>query len=304
MRKKWKEVARLRFVGGRFHDRALDANALSEVQRFLSLVEATAKEQWYSANPEKQRLPPRFEERCRVYLRRINKGSSVAVLEARAEETGQTQFLDRDAEDAIAASNLAYRAFNAIAQDRPLPEEFPKHLVAQFVEFGRTLQENERIEIRATGKKRFVPLRPEHRGRWTQFEAKPYTDSLQIEGEVIEADVRQSRFQIWVDGKAIVVPFSSEQENFVITALRDHRSVRISVSGKAEFSPEGKPIRVIEVTVLSEVPEQPLLFNSDSPSIEDELHAIAMEIPETVWDTLPDDLNEQLDHYVYGTPKR
>lgn len=304
MREKWKEVARLRFMGGRFHDRALDVNALGEVQRFLSLIEATAKEQWYSANPEKQRLPAHFEERCRVYLRRISKGSSVAVLEARTEDAGQTEFLDRDAEDAIAASTLAYRAFNAIAQDRPLPDEFPKHLVAQFLEFGRSLREDERIEIRATGKKRFVLFRPEHRSRWNQFEAKPYTDSLQIEGEVVEADVRQGRFQVWVDGKAIVVPFSSEQETFVTTALRNHHSFRISVSGKAEFSPDGKPIRMIEALELAEVPEQGLLFDSDSLSIEDELQAIAMEIPEAEWEKLPDDLNDQLDHYVYGAPKR
>lgn len=31
---------------------------------------------------------------------------------------------------------------------------------------------------------------------------------------------------------------------------------------------------------------------------------ISASVPDEVWDALPDDLSEQHDHYIYGTPKR
>lgn len=39
-------------------------------------------------------------------------------------------------------------------------------------------------------------------------------------------------------------------------------------------------------------------------SIEDKIAQIVADVPPEVWDNLPDDLSEQLDHYLYGTPKR
>jgi hypothetical protein len=38
--------------------------------------------------------------------------------------------------------------------------------------------------------------------------------------------------------------------------------------------------------------------------IEDLLRELAKKIPQEEWDKLPDDLNANLDHYLYGTPKK
>ena len=38
--------------------------------------------------------------------------------------------------------------------------------------------------------------------------------------------------------------------------------------------------------------------------IEELLSELAKEIPQEEWDRLPDDLNENLDHYLYGGPKK
>ena len=37
--------------------------------------------------------------------------------------------------------------------------------------------------------------------------------------------------------------------------------------------------------------------------IEDLLETLAREIPQEEWDKLPSDLNDNLDHYLYGVPK-
>jgi hypothetical protein len=38
--------------------------------------------------------------------------------------------------------------------------------------------------------------------------------------------------------------------------------------------------------------------------IEEVLRELAKEIPQEEWDKLPEDLNENLDHYLYGVPKK
>jgi len=42
----------------------------------------------------------------------------------------------------------------------------------------------------------------------------------------------------------------------------------------------------------------------ERPSIEDELDRIWDDVPESEWHKLPADLTAQLDHHIYGTPKR
>ena len=38
--------------------------------------------------------------------------------------------------------------------------------------------------------------------------------------------------------------------------------------------------------------------------IEEVIGELAAEVPQEEWDNLPDDLIENHDHYLYGTPKR
>jgi hypothetical protein len=39
------------------------------------------------------------------------------------------------------------------------------------------------------------------------------------------------------------------------------------------------------------------------PRIEDRIAELVRQVPPEAWDSLPDDLIENLDHYIYGTPK-
>jgi hypothetical protein len=44
-------------------------------------------------------------------------------------------------------------------------------------------------------------------------------------------------------------------------------------------------------------------LDPNTPTIEDRLRAIVADVPKEEWDRLPADLSDNLDHYVYGTPK-
>jgi hypothetical protein len=45
-------------------------------------------------------------------------------------------------------------------------------------------------------------------------------------------------------------------------------------------------------------------YDETARPIEDILAELAREIPEEDWKRLPPDLTDNIDHYVYGTPKR
>ena len=44
-------------------------------------------------------------------------------------------------------------------------------------------------------------------------------------------------------------------------------------------------------------------LDPNAPTVEDRLRAIVADVPKEEWDRLPADLSDNLDHYVYGTPK-
>ena len=39
-------------------------------------------------------------------------------------------------------------------------------------------------------------------------------------------------------------------------------------------------------------------------SLEEALEEIRKTVPDSAWETLPPDFSDNLDHYIYGTPKR
>ena len=45
-------------------------------------------------------------------------------------------------------------------------------------------------------------------------------------------------------------------------------------------------------------------YDATARPIEEVLAEIAATVPDEEWDRLPPDLTDNLDHYIYGTPKR
>jgi len=45
-------------------------------------------------------------------------------------------------------------------------------------------------------------------------------------------------------------------------------------------------------------------YDQSARPIEELLNELAKEVPQDEWDRLPSDLNENLDHYLYGVSKK
>jgi len=302
----WKEIVQLRFKGERFRDHALDLSAVTELRQFQRIVAETAKALWRAANPDRERLPAHFEDRTRLCLRRIDEGSTVAPLEVWVEDEGQPGLWDAEAKEVKEAVALARDVFDHLDRDLPLPDRFPKELIAEYEEWGKTLEPTEEVEFEPVEtQRRPARVNSRTRERLTRFREAPHSSIVEITGRVLEADVHQQRFQVWVDERtAVVATFNPDQEELVTSALKDHRSLRILVRGTADVSAQGRLIRftaVEHIRLLSEPSEE---TNPEAPAIEDVLADLASGVPEGEWRKLPADLTDNLDHYLYGTPKR
>ena len=61
--------------------------------------------------------------------------------------------------------------------------------------------------------------------------------------------------------------------------------------------------RKMRLTVLPEPVDQPSA-SIDARSLEEKIADIVGKVPEEEWARLPEDMGQNLDHYIYGTPKR
>ena len=300
---KWKEVVRLTFKGERFRDHALDLRALSELSQFQKMVAETAKTLWRAANPDRERLPSHFEERVRLCLRRIEDGSATAPLEVFIEEQDQRTLWGPEPVEINEAVKLTHEVFEAIGADAQLPERFPRTLLPEYARWGQSLSDDEAVELHVPNKKaaRLTLTLKENLAKYVEM---PHEDRVEISGEVFEADVKKGRFQIWSgEDAAVTVAFTHEQEDQVTTALKEHKTARMFVKGSGEYSPQGKLLRVLQVDELRLITSDTHYDKSVRP-VEDLLEELAREIPQEEWDKLPSDLNDNLDHYLYGVPKQ
>lgn len=301
----WREVVRLQFKGERFRDHALDLTAVTELRQFQRIVAETAKALWRAAHPDRERLPARFEDRTRLCLRRIEEGSAVAPLEIYVQDSQQEDLWEPDIQEVREAIALARDVFESVERDEPLPARFPRELVPEYTEWGKTLATDETIDV-APAEPQAKPARvsAETRAKLERFVEPPHPATVELTGHILEADVRQRRFQLWIDDKtAVGAAFTEEQEGLVTSALKEHHSTRVIVHGQVDMSSQGKPIRFTRVDRVSTRTDEASPDLSTRP-IEEVLADIASRVPGQQWAKLPPDLTDQLDHYLYGTPKR
>ena len=68
---------------------------------------------------------------------------------------------------------------------------------------------------------------------------------------------------------------------------------------KMQTFPIEKQQKVLEFVELIEETEKP-----KGQSLLDKLEAISKQVPDEVWEKLPTDGAENIDHYLYGAPKK
>jgi len=307
MSSKWYSIAEVRFSGKHFDEHALDAKALREITNFIDIVANTAKEIWRNEHPDKKQLPPHFkEERVRLSLRRIEPGSAIAPLEILVETAAGT-FEFKELEEPVEAQesvDLIYDALVAAERGESLPSRLPKTVIGSICAWGISLSAQEQLQLSTQNRRKRLAVTQEMRERLQTFVDASYEDSVEVIGEILEADVRQHRFQLWRDGQKISVEFKGEQEKTVTSALHEHGLVHLRVRGRGRHSPSGKLDVIHDVEEITAISVGDETYDTSAKPIETVIAETVSEIPADVWNSVPKDGSANVDHYLYGAPKR
>ncbi len=130
--------------------------------------------------------------------------------------------------------------------------------------------------------------------------------NVELTGSVVAVDVQERTFRMRIDDIGNVsAPFTEEQGYNVLAALTDHDHVRVRVCGRGEFTAQGTLKQISDVASLRIVPEGPAADPAARRlPLEDKIAMNFKNVPAEEWSKLPDDLVDNLDHYLYGTDKR
>jgi hypothetical protein len=294
------DLASLRFEGKRFEGHALDVECTQELIAYRTLILECAKELWRRKNPERVRLPKKFEDGFRVQFDRIEDGSAVVPL-SRVREAPQAELDLGDEFDEAAA--LVDAAVGAADRDDLLPDQLPSNVIPLFAGFGRTLCDDEVLFTRARGSNCEAAYTPKARAVLAQWVGPTYEDKVDLVGEVRMANLGPGAFRLQIadTGAQVEGRFDATQEALVLDALKNHRNVRLRVTGTAEFSTRDRQIkRLLRIDEVGLAPAAVDSFDESAPPIWEQLTKIGLDAPAGTWDVVPVDLSQRIDDVVYG----
>jgi hypothetical protein len=304
MAKRQYELVTHVFRGGRFDDHGLDVDVLTELIKYKEILVESAKELWRRNHPDRQRLPKNFEDSLSLKFYTIVPGSTAVPLMREIEIPEGSLPFEPAPDELDQAVALVADTIETVAADKPFPQALPKNILPLFVEYGKTLREDETIELRPAKTSKTVSYSSKERGQLARMVQARYEDIVDLTGEIRAADLDGGNFALrLVDGSKILGKFSSEQEAIIIEALHNHASRRLRIKGRAEFLPEGNIKRIASVTDLSSQPVGVVSYDKTAKPIWEIAEEIAASVPDEEWDKLPRDLSKNLDHYLYGKPK-
>ena len=294
------------FKGPRFEDHGIDIDVLEELISYKKILVETAKELWRRHNPDHQRLPNNFEDSLCIKFYKLGKGSTEVPLERVIQYDDGELPLPRPEDELDEAVKVVAEAEDAANNDSPLPDGFPKSILQHFEAYGSSLRENESFEQRPANSSRRYVYSSKTRERLRTRSEGQYEDTIDLCGEVRLADLDGKKFAMLLEnGDKVGGYFTQEQEEEITLALREHQSMRLRIKGKGEFAPpEGRLKKITIVQEMKLLKEGEERYDADAPPIWEVAAEIGESVPVEEWDKVPTDLSKNLDHYLYGAPKR
>jgi hypothetical protein len=111
-------------------------------------------------------------------------------------------------------------------------------------------------------------------------------------------DVYEPLSQVAIQEGRLLEEVASEWLKLAAQRGVDGRRLKLMGNCESDASDLGERVTMPPANKQRAVP------NGTGLSIEEKIQRIAAEIPDSAWDNLPTDLSDNLDHYLYGTPKK
>lgn len=182
-----------KFTGARFDEHTLPVDVARDLAAYEALIVELAKHLYLQDHPERQRVPKGFAGNFRLDIERIDEGSTKPLLALVLAGVLALQGGDRDyfenARDLIA---------ECIASPiDALPIAFPKELLAHFNQIGRSLREDEALELPVRNANNLpARLTQEKRRQLVLATEQEYEKDVDLFGTIAELDWEKSTFRM------------------------------------------------------------------------------------------------------------
>jgi hypothetical protein len=294
-----------KFTGGRFDDHGLDVDVLPDLVTYKNILIETAKELWRSKHPERQRLPKNFEDSLSLKFYAIQPGSAAIPLIREVEVPDHPSLFPREPDELDLAVDVVTDTIDAVAADRLLPDSLPKSVIILFENYGKTLRADETIELKPARRKKITRYSSKEREQLARLVGTSYEDAVELTGEIRAADLDGGNFALRLaDGTKVFGKFSPEQETLITDLLREHAQRWLHVKGRAEFASNGQIKRLVAIEALDVQTAGEKTFDVTVRPIWEIIEEIGEAVPPGEWDKVPRDGAVNLDHYLYGHPKK
>ena len=277
----------------------MDVDTLPDLFRYKTLLVDVAKELWRRNHPDRKNLPKNFEDSLNLKFFEVqNNCATIPLVRELSHDDRENLFVEDELDDAVV---LVADTIEAAGLDHPLPEAFPKHLLAQLQDYGKCLREDEWIEHRTT--RRPAPVRYDsrvrhHLSRWVE---SSYEDAVDVIGEVTMARIGKPRMALLLaPDHEVEAPFAPADEETITTALKKHSEVRLHVVGRGLFAVDGTLLRILTVETTRILAGGQVPFVAEAKPIWEEFAEALANVPDVELAKLPTDGAERLDAYFYG----
>ena len=230
------EFLRPRLRGTRFEDGSISLDVIGELAALKDMVLDVARWRFLEEHPARQRSPRGFKS-IDLKLTGIDRGSAVPVISLAAEGSPSYGIppwqrylpLYEQARDAIADVIGAAEHPDFPATKRP----FPNHFLSYFNQIGRSLRDDECIELLTPARREPVQLTKESRLRLIEWSTMADVSNVTLRGVICEADQARKTFELQpVRGPRVSGPIPDEFLDTVIEAFNQYRSgERVVVEG-------------------------------------------------------------------------
>ncbi|KKN05544.1 hypothetical protein LCGC14_1086300 [marine sediment metagenome] len=282
-------------------DGRLELDILPELVAYKRLVVETAKGLWRKANPDRDRLPKGFESGIRLQMTGPLKRESTAVPIVReyVEEEALPFVLEVD-DEVDDAADLIEESIVAAAAGSTMPRRIPRSVIPMFKNLGASLGRGDSISLKSARRDEPALFTADVRETLCRWTPPTYEDSIQIVGEVTEADVVGRHFRVALPNDTRVQgEFTPEHERKVTSALHKHDRVRVAITGVGQYSSdEASLLRITRIDTLTPIETTEEAYDSGAPPVWKTLADLGRSVPAEAWEGIPTDLAEHFDRYA------